>query len=436
MNKLLLLGLVLAALGSAYARIEYAHVFYDDRPLIEITQPFGFGSRGHIDIVLRDISIWRRHDSEDDYKLGNFGFFLANINSASSSVTQEMLSQACLLEERDLLKLFTFADPKVEAVIDGKAPNVTFHVEVKDGGLFSVFFANCEQRTPVSFAMKVSAYNLVGPQGRKDYLSIGEGELDVMYWVMFGLFATITAAWATTLARARRTAGSVHSIHWLMLGLVAFKTLTLLAQACMYLVIQRAGSPHGWNWVYYIATFFRGMLFFSVIVLIGTGWSYMKPFIDDNTRKVLMVVIPLQVFAEIAIVITGEESPSIRDWVTWVNILHFVDILCCCAILFPIVWSIKHLRDASETDGKAARALEKLQLFRQFYILVVVFIYFTRIVVFLLRENLANSLYAWVADAAYELAYLAFYVWVGVRFAPNANNPYTKLRQEEIEMRV
>jgi hypothetical protein len=145
---------------------------------------------------------------------------------------------------------------------------------------------------------------------------------------------------------------------------------------------------------------------------------------------------PLQVFAEIAIVITGEESPSIRDWATWVNILHFVDILCCCAILFPIVWSIKHLREASETDGKAARALEKLRLFRQFYILVVVFIYFTRIVVFLLRANLADSLYAWVADAAYELAYLAFYVWVGVKFAPNSDNPYTKLRQEEIEMRV
>jgi hypothetical protein len=90
--------------------------------------------------------------------------------------------------------------------------------------------------------------------------------------VMFSLFATITAAWAFMLVRSRRTAGSVHSIHWLMLGLVAFKTLTLLSQACMYLVIQRYGSPHGWNWVYYIATFFRGMLFFSVIVLIGTGW--------------------------------------------------------------------------------------------------------------------------------------------------------------------
>jgi hypothetical protein len=27
-------------------------------------------------------------------------------------------------------------------------------------------------------------------------------------------------------------------------------------------------------------------------------------------------------------------------------------------------------------------------------------------------------------------------VWVGVKFAPNSDNPYTKLRQEEIEMRV
>ncbi len=43
--------------------------------------------------------------------------------------------------------------------------------------------------------------------------------------------------------------------------------------------------------------------------------------------------------------------------------------------------SIKHLREASQTDGKAARSLHKLTLFRQFYVLVVSYIYFTRIVV-------------------------------------------------------
>lgn len=59
-----------------------------------------------------------------------------------------------------------------------------------------------------------------------------------------------------------------------------------------------------------------------------------------------------QVFANIAIVITEEESPSVIDWFTWRDVFHLVDIICCCAILFPIVWSIKHLREASQTDGK------------------------------------------------------------------------------------
>jgi len=71
-----------------------------------------------------------------------------------------------------------------------------------------------------------------------------------------------------------------------------------------------------------------------------------------------------------------------------------VDIICCCAILFPIVWSIKHLREASQTDGKAARSLHKLTLFRQFYVMVVSYIYFTRIVVRVarvLRDPLASD---------------------------------------------
>ncbi len=95
-----------------------------------------------------------------------------------------------------------------------------------------------------------------------------------------------------------------------------------------------------------------------------------KPFLGDKEKRILMVVVPLQVFANIAIIITDEESPSIKDWFTWRDMFHLVDIICCCAILFPIVWSIKHLREASHTDGKAARNLEKLTLFRQFYVMV------------------------------------------------------------------
>ena len=33
----------------------------------------------------------------------------------------------------------------------------------------------------------------------------------------------------------------------------------------------------------------------QVVVLVGTGWSYMTPFLRDREKRILMVVIPLQV---------------------------------------------------------------------------------------------------------------------------------------------
>lgn len=107
-----------------------------------------------------------------------------------------------------------------------------------------------------------------------------------------------------------------------------------------------------------------------------------------------------------------------------------------CAVLYHAVLccALLQLREASETDGKAARALVKLRLFRQFYVIVIVFIYFTRIVVYLLRSTLPYQ-HQWLADFISCLAYLALYVWVGYNFRPNAENPYTKVsQQEEIEM--
>lgn len=79
------------------------------------------------------------------------------------------------------------------------------------------------------------------------------------------------------------------------------------------------------------------------------------------------------------------------------DVLHLLDIICCCAILFPIVWSIKHLREAAGSDGKAARMLQKLVLFRQFYLMVVAYVYFTRIIVYLVGATLPCHL-EWVRE--------------------------------------
>ncbi|XP_020871398.1 uncharacterized protein LOC9298233 [Arabidopsis lyrata subsp. lyrata] len=108
------------------------------------------------------------------------------------------------------------------------------------------------------------------------------------------------------------------------------------------------------------------------------------------------------------------------------------DIVCCCAILFPIVWSIRSLRETSKTDGKAARNLAKLTLFRQFYIVVIGYLYFTRIVVFALK-TIAAYKYRWVSNAAEEIASLAFYMLMFYMFRPVEKNEYFVLDEEEEE---
>lgn len=247
---------------------------------------------------------------------------------------------------------------------------------------------------------------------------------------MFVLFTVASAIWAALVLRNRSTA---HRIHYLMIALTVLKSLTVLSQAGMFHLIKTTGHPDGWNIAFYVFTFFRGIMFFTVVVLVGTGWSYMKPFIADREKRILMVVIPLQVLANVAIVILDENTPASKSWFTWRDVFHLLDIICCCAILFPIVWSIKHLREASQTDGKAAANLEKLTLFRQFYVMVVSYIYFTRIVVYLLRSTMPYQ-YVWVSDAAGELATLAFYVVTGLKFQPSGNNPYFAVSSNDMEM--
>jgi len=60
--------------------------------------------------------------------------------------------------------------------------------------------------------------------------------------------------------------------------------------------------------------------------------------------------------------VQDENTPASRSWFTWRDTLHIVDIVCCCAVLFPIVWSIAHLRAAAAVRrrplyaGRARRA--------------------------------------------------------------------------------
>jgi hypothetical protein len=108
------------------------------------------------------------------------------------------------------------------------------------------------------------------------------------------------------LVHLRRNSEKIHKIHHLMTALVAFKSLTLLFEGVRYHFIRTLGHPTGWSILFYSLNFIKGMLFFTVILLIGMGWSMLKPFLNDREKKIMLVVLPLQVLFNIAIIVVSD----------------------------------------------------------------------------------------------------------------------------------
>jgi hypothetical protein len=57
-------------------------------------------------------------------------------------------------------------------------------------------------------------------------------------------------------------------------------------------------SAEGWSIVYYVVTFCKSLLLFTVIILIGTGWSLVKPFLNDREKQIILIVGVLQVLVD------------------------------------------------------------------------------------------------------------------------------------------
>ncbi|CAD7705204.1 unnamed protein product [Ostreobium quekettii] len=431
-------AVLLALAGLAAGRITHRAIAHDPRPLIIVEMPFGFGAGGRVEVQVRDAAV---HVSLGNLGglgpelLGRLGLFIAP--AREDTVMAEQYGDECPLDRMDSRVLVLFNHTGIQEQVNssrgtpeaGASGDLVVSAGVTPSlpGQYALYYANCNKLglLQVSFTARIEEYNQVAG-GRKDYLSVGETELPSLYTGMFLVFSLMAAAWAYLCWKERH---NVHNIHYLMMVLIVFRALTYLAEAGMQHYIRATGDPSGWNIAYYIFTFFRGIMFFTVLVLIGTGWSYVKPFVGEKEKKILVVVIPLQVFANIAIIVLDEASPVRESWFEWKDMFRLVDIVCCCAILFPIVWSIKHLREGAESDGKAAVNMEKLTLFRQFYVLVVVYIYFTRIIVYLLQTTLSFE-QSWMSNAAEELATLTFYLLVGIKFRPHSENRYFRLASD------
>lgn len=414
--------LLFLSMSISLAEIRFTAVRSDARSIIPFDQ-FGFTHTGRLELNVSRILL-----SNQNIDLSRVGFFLCTLDSWMHVLQQLEDGEVTCALLSDLVKpVYNFNSLKVE-----KSVNTEFNIVFleNDADQYTLLFANCiGSDLKVSMDVRSAMYNLDGKSGRRDYLSAGKTVLPRVYFLFSLTYFVLAGIWISVLYKKRLT---VFGIHFFMLAVLILKALNLVCEAEDKSYIKRTGSAHGWDVLFYIFSFLKGITLFTLIVLIGTGWSFLKPYLQDKEKKVLMIVIPLQVIANIAQVVIDESGPFAQDWVTWKQVFLLVDVICCCAVLFPIVWSIKNLREAARTDGKAAVNLMKLTLFRQYYIVVICYIYFTRVVVYAL-ETITSYRYLWTSVVAAELATLAFYVFTGLKFRPEAHNPYFVIDDEEEE---
>lgn len=175
----------------------------------------------------------------------------------------------------------------------------------------------------------------------------------------------------------------------------------------------------------------------------------------------------------LVLVLVQLETEGERLYEDWKGLFHFIDILCCCAALLPIIWQVSILEKSaggarlsndddddggeeevtlhSENDDEDAvveeqvktrgplntiltqdqqRSIVKLKLFRNFYLIVVTYIYMTRVIVYLVASWLGFR-NTWVGSFLNEAATLAFYTSTGYIFQPRDEISYTELKNEE-----
>ena len=83
---------------------------------------------------------------------------------------------------------------------------------------------------------------------------------------------------------------------------------------------------------------------------------------------------------------------------------------------------MRQLCESASVDGHAEVTSQRPILFRAFYIQVVFFVYFTSIVVYLVRATLPCR-HLHMSDVASEIAILVFFVTAGIKFSLRPENP-------------
>ncbi|KAM3290016.1 protein CANDIDATE G-PROTEIN COUPLED RECEPTOR 7-like [Capsicum chacoense] len=401
--------------------IKNTYIVDDSRKIILIER-FGFAPDGHVTICLDHVS-WKSNEPAAKLYPSSMGFCLVRDISFLRLLNEcSYIENFCVLSSKYVNLVLRF---------DKLGPDSSYNTSttIDEPDEYKLNFGNCQNEFLLTMNLHTEMYN-VNNNWEKDFLPAGQTLLPKLYFLFFIVYFVFMVVWGFICIKQREV---VQKIHMVMAALLVFKALKMICASEDKMYIRNTGKAHGWDVAFYIFGFLKGVTLFTVIVLIRTGCSILKPFLHDREKKVLMFVIPLQVIENIASIVISEGGPVEKHWLVWNKMFLLIDVMCCCIVLVPILWSITSLNNASKNDGKASENLRKLTLFRHFYVVLIMYLYFTRFGIAMI-ESVVSYMHEWVNTIAAEGASLMFYMFIFYNFKPIEKNPYFAIHKNDDDL--
>ncbi|KAF9352340.1 hypothetical protein BGX34_012206 [Mortierella sp. NVP85] len=410
----LIAAVALAAV--TYARPELV-ISNDQRGLIYIGS-FGFLPGGTLDMKLDGLKVVPYEG--DDGKEKRIGFLIQRGSSDADIVEWE---EGCILDDPYFKDDIDQGRGEFQ-LLDTTKPNFDYHHEVLPGEqeMWNILFVNCP-RSIVSFKLKTTEIN---PDN--NYLSAGDIPLPKVYAGSAIAYFGASTLWLYMLMKKDTR---VFWPHKLMLVLAVMIGIQKTFQAIKINYMKKGEDAEGWTVMFYIFAFLKGSLSILIITLIASGWMFIKPFLSPKDKKIILVIIPLQILSNIASTISSETAIGSVKWSFWTQLFPMIDLISCVVILGVIIQTQRHLGEAAEAEGKVAENKVKYKLWGSFYLVTVVYIYLTRIMVEFLKVALPYQYVQWLVELLNEAITLGFYATIGWKFRPYANNPYTLIDEDD-----
>ncbi|KAI8089974.1 lung seven transmembrane receptor-domain-containing protein [Halteromyces radiatus] len=398
----------------------------DERKLVEVAE-FGYLAGGQLNLTVENYKL------SNESSPGMVAFYIRKGHSVGNAFSDEnhiqpsRIVRSCYLENSFVKDEQDDQVAEVREIpLSGLQPWTTsLTVGDHEEGVWEVLLVNCKDSL-ISLKLTV---NEVNPGN--NHLPAGDSPLPLVYGLSSLIYLSAALYWTTLLIFGKDT--KVFRAHWLMLILMITIVINKSLQSAKYHYMKIGLLSEGWSIGFYVFASIKGLLSVFIIVLLASGWMFIKPFLSTKDKRVISIVVPLQILSNVASAIGSEAAIGSVDWPFWNMMFPIVDLVACGIVLWTILQTRKNLGAGSSADGKETDVLEKYKLWSTFYVVTLIYFYVTRIVVQLLQFALPFQYVTWLGEAVNEAATLSFYIFIGWKFRPYANNPYMQVANDDLD---